>query len=304
MLNGFWLNGAPLNEPGALQRKVLLAVNATASASIAAPSLYRKVRLGADATASAALDVLSLIRRRGLAVNATATAVTVGEVSVEIDGVLHAYLSVNATAGATIEPPALTCLCPLAVDATAGAQAQATLFRKVALRANAAASGGIDPPHLHAFVNLGALPPGQDSIIGTQRIRAFAFVSAGLVRKRALSVNATATATMSPAPRLRNRRVMAVNATAGVTAASGDDAPDATLYVRKRLSVDATAGATMDSVLLYTYVRLGVNATAGCVSTAELYMNIFDQAPIERTVRVRFNPRVVVLPPPRRTTDA
>lgn len=302
MLNGSWLNGAPLNAPGLTQRTVLLAVNATAGATITAPAMHVRRSLAANATASATIAPPAMVRRRGLAVNATASATTVGEMSVEIDGVVHAYLSVNATAGATIEPPALWCLCPLAVNATAGAVAEATMYRKLVLRANAAASAAVEPPPLHAFVNLGALPPGQDSIVGTQRIRAFAFVTASLVRRRNLAVNATAGATIAP-PVLRRRLFLAVNARAGTAANTGEE-PGIPLYVKRMLAVDATAGATIEPLQLFRYRRLAVDATAGAVVTAELFMNIFDMAPIERTVYVRFSPRVVVLPPPRRTINA
>lgn len=302
MLNSSWLNGAPLNGPGQSQRTVLLAVNATAGASIAAPGLCVRRRLAVNATASATIDPPALVRRRGLAVNATAGATTVGEISVEIDGVVHAYLSVNAAAGATIAPLHLTVLRRMSVDATAGAQSEATMYRRIRLGANAAASATVAPPPLHAFVNLGALLPGQDSIVGTQRIRAFAFVTASLVRRRTLAVNATAGATIAP-PVLRRRLFLAVNARAG-TAGIADEGPPIALYVKRMLAVDATAGAEIEPPPLFRYRRLAVNATAGATASVELFMNIFDQAPIERTVYVRFSPRVVVLPPPRRTTNA
>lgn len=302
MLNGSWLNGAQLNGLGLAQRIVLLAVNATAGASIDAPGLRVRRQLAVNATASATIDPPGLVRRRCLAVDATAGATMVGEMSVEIDGVVHAYLSVNATAGATIDPLHLTVLRRMSVDATAGAAVEATLYRKISLGAIAAASAVVEPPALHAFVNLGALPPGQDSIVGTQRIRAFAFVTANLVRRRGLQVNATAGATIAP-PVLRRRLFMAVNARAG-TAGLSDEGPPIALYVKRMLAVDATAGAEIEPPLLFRYRRLAVNATAGATAAAELFMNIFDQAPIERTVYVRFAPRVVTLPPPRRTTDA
>lgn len=304
MLNAAWLNAAPLNSPGATSRVVLLGVAATAGATVESLGLRVRKRLAVNATASATLGTLNVTRKRGLAAAITATAVTVGEPSVEIGGVVHAYLSVNATAGATIDPPALRCVCPLAVDATAEAVADALLYRRRGLAAEAVVTAGIAEPFLHARVNLGALPPGQDSIVGTQRIRAFAFVSADLRRKRRLGVNAAATATLTPAPRLALRVRLAVNATAGTRdPASGDDATATRLFLRKRLAVDATAGVEDTPFPLYTRVRLAVNATATAASEATLYMNIFDQAPTTRTVRVAYNPRTVVVPPPRREVD-
>lgn len=302
MLNGSWLNGAPLNGLGLTQRTVLLAVNATAGASISAPGLRVRRQLAANATASATIDPPGLVRRRCLAVDATAGASTVGEMSVEIGGVVHAYLSVNATAGASIAPLHLTVLRRMSVDASAGAQVEATLYRKIKLGAIAEVSAVVEPPPLHAFVNLGALPPGSDSLVGTQRIRAFAFCTANLIRRRGLGVNATAGATIAP-PVLRRRLFLAVNARAGTGVSTGDE-PGIPLYVKRMLAVNATAGAQIEPPLLFRYRRMAVNATAGATVSVELFMNIFDKAPTERTVYVRFAPRVVVLPPPRRTTNA
>ena len=297
MLNGHWLNAGPLNSPGIGIPQQILGAIATASATTDVPLHIRRA-LTAAGDATAMFDALSIARRRGLAVDGTATAEVFGGMSVEVGGVVQAYLAAFATASGTVESLALTCSCPLAVDMAASATADVSVTRRRRLSADASAIAGISPPFLNALVNLGELPPGQDSIVGTKNIRAFGFASATMRRRKALAVNATATAVMSPAPRIMLQVRLAVSATAGVKEAI------VTLYRGRSFAVDATAGATIDLASLFAITRLGADMTATAVIQPALYMNIFDQAPITRTVFVPFRTRTAYPSRIRRIVDA
>ena len=298
MLNGQWLNAGPLNSSGVGSAQVALGVTGAASASITAPTLQVRRSLGATATATGAFEPTSLTRRRGLATGATATAEFFAGMSVEIGGVVHAYLDAIATATATMDPPALACLCPLAAMLDAGAVVSVTTGIRRALRVSGSATASVDTPFLYAAVNLGGFLPGQDSIIGTQRIRAFGFATASLRRRRLLAANGTAVATMLPRPRLQMQVRFAVVATAGTGRA------EAALYRRRQFAVDAAATATIDAATLFSFVRLTAGLTATATLLPAIYLNIFDQAPITRTVFVRYQPRVAVPTRIRRVVDA
>jgi hypothetical protein len=297
MLNGHWLNAGPLNSPGIGTAQQFLSVNATASATTEA-TLHNRKRLGAAGAGTAAFDSLVVARRRGLAVGGTATAEIFGGMSVEVGGIVQAYLAAFMTASATVDTLPLTCACPLAADMTATAVTEVSGFRKRGLVAAAAATGAISPPFLTARVNLGELPPGQDSFIGSKNIRAFGFASATMNRRKRLAVFASATAAISPAPRVALQIRMAVAATAGVSSTL------VTLYRKQAIAVDATAGATIDSLSLFAITRLGANLTATATMQPTLYMNIFDQAPITRTVFVQYRSRTAYPSRIRREVDA
>lgn len=297
MLAGHWLNAGPLNSPGIGNAQEYLGVFGTASATTEATMHVRK-RLGAVGDATATFDALAAARRRGLAVDGTATAEIFGGMSVEIGGVVHAYLAAFSNATATIDPPALTCACPLSADMAASAIAGITMYRRRRLGADSAVTGSVSPPFLHARLNLGELPPGQDSIVGSKNIRAFGFAFATMRRRKRLSVNATATAVMSPLPRVALQVRMSVAATAGVSSIV------ATLYRGQSVAVDATAGATIDSLSLFAITRLGADMTATAAMQPSLYMNIFDQAPIVRTVFVQYQSRTAYPSRIRREVDA
>lgn len=179
----------------------------------------------------------------------------------------------------------------------AGAVAEAAMVRRQSLGTSATATAAIDQPFLFARVNLGDLPPGQDSIVGTRRIRAFAFASASLMKRKRLSVAATATATIA-APRLALTVRLSVNAKASAGILSQ------VLYVRRSLGVDATATATIEPDSLFAYIRLAANLTATATLQPTLYMNTFDVAPIVRTVFVGFRPRTAYPTRIRREVDA
>ena len=296
MLNGQWLNAGPLNSSGFGSAQVTLGAAGTAGASIAAPTLRVRRSLGVAATATGTFGSTSLTRRRGLAVGATATAEFFAGMSVEIGGVVHAYLDAIATATATMSPPALTCRCPLAATLDAGAVVSVTTGIRRALRATGSATASVDTPFLYAAVNLGGFLPGQDSIIGSQRIRAFGFASAEMRRRRRLTVSAAATAVISPLRLQMQVRMAAAGAATAVTAV--------TLYRRFGLAVDASATATIAAQTLFNVLRMAANMTATAAVVPALYMNIFDQAPITRTVFVRYRPRVAVPTKIRRVVDA
>lgn len=296
MLNGQWLNAGPLNSSGLGSARKELAAVATATATFDALGLRRRSRLSVAATATGTFEALSVTRRRGLAVDATATAEIFGGMSVEIGGVVHAYLAAFPTATAATDVT-LHASCPLAADLAATAATDVPMARRRRLGADATAVAAFDTPFLSARVNLGELPPGQDSIIGSKNIRAFGFASATLKKRKRLAVNASATAVMSPLPRLRMSVRLAVNATAtAVTAVA--------LYPRDGLAIDASATATIDAPILFTFLQLQADMTATAVVDPTLYLNIFDMAPPVRTVIVPYQPRTAYPTRIRREVDA
>lgn len=295
MLNGQWLNAGPLNSSGISSTINPLAANATAAAVSTAPSLHRAIRLGVTATATAAANTPDLARRRSMPLELTATAMIFGGMSVRIGGIQQQYLAAFSTATGTIQATSLSATCPLVADATASAETSAALYPQRRLTAAAAALASIDQPFIFSRVNLGDLPPGQDSIIGSRRIRAFGFASAEMKKRKALSILATATATLLPRLSLTGR--LAANASAhGETVV--------TLYVRRTLVVDATATAAFDQTSLFTYARLAANMDATATLQPTLYMNTFDVAPTVRTVYVGSRPRTAVPTRIRREVDA
>ena len=230
-------------------------------------------------------------------VSLDATATVIGEITVEIGGVEHDYLSTSLAATATFSALDLRVVTPLSALPVATATTDVTLSKKLRLSAPAAASASIPALNMPARIDLGNLPPGQDSIVGSRNIRVFVFATATMRKRKRLVGNLAASATFS-ALLLRTKTNLATGIFVATATAT------ATLSRRYRLAADLAATATFDDESLYTHVRMAVNASATATITAPLYMNIFDVAPVERTVFVRFNPRVVVLPPPRREVDA